>query len=74
MRGAWRRCTRDRVSDATPDQLAKKRFSTCLALKTFFKTDYRGVVQPLRDFTELRPELGLNAVPHCSTLCYAAQE
>jgi hypothetical protein len=43
-----------------------------LALKTFFKTDYRGVVQMLRDFAELREELGLDSAPHYSTLCYAA--
>jgi len=43
-----------------------------LALKTFFKTDYRGVAQLLRDFAELREELGLAKVPHYSTLCYAA--
>src|SRR5262245_43138246 len=43
-----------------------------LALKTFFKTDYRGVAQLLRDFAELREELGLSKVPHYSTLCYAA--
>jgi len=43
-----------------------------LALKTFFKTDYRGVVQLLEDFAELREELGLGKVPHYSTLCYAA--
>jgi hypothetical protein len=45
----------------------------CLALKTFFKTDYRGLVQLLQDFAELRQELGLSAVPHYSTLCYAAK-
>jgi len=43
-----------------------------LALKTFFKTDYRGVAQLLTDFAELRTELGLGKVPHYSTLCYAA--
>jgi hypothetical protein len=43
-----------------------------LALKTFFKADYRGVVQMLHDFAELRDELGLRCVPHYSTLCYAA--
>jgi hypothetical protein len=43
-----------------------------LALKTFLKTDYRGVVQLLTDFAELREELSLDAVPHYSTLCYAA--
>ncbi len=44
-----------------------------LALKTFFKTDYRGVVQLAADFAELREELGLAKVPHYSTLCKAEQ-
>ena len=44
-----------------------------LALKTFLKTDYRGAVQFLADFSELRGDLGLKAVPHYSTLCYAEQ-
>ena len=43
-----------------------------LALKTFFKTDYRGVVAMLEDFADLRGDLGLAKVPHYSTLCYAA--
>jgi hypothetical protein len=42
-----------------------------LALKTFLKTDYRGVVAVLADFPELRADLGLARVPHYSTLCYA---
>ena len=44
-----------------------------LALKTFFKTDYRGLAQMLGDFAELRQDLGLTEAPHYSTLCYAAQ-
>jgi hypothetical protein len=43
-----------------------------LALKTFLKTDYRGVAQFLADFAEIRDDLGLAKVPHYSTLCYAA--
>lgn len=42
-----------------------------LALKTFLKTDYRGVVAFLKDFAELRDDLGLKKVPHYSTLNYA---
>lgn len=42
-----------------------------LALKTFLKTDYRGVVAFLKDFAELRDDLGLSKVPHYSTLSYA---
>jgi hypothetical protein len=44
-----------------------------LALKTFLKTDYRGVAQHLADFAELRQDLGLSKVPDHSTLCYAAK-
>jgi hypothetical protein len=44
-----------------------------LAPKTFFKTDYRGVVALFDDFTELRDDLGLKKVPHYSTLCKAEQ-
>jgi hypothetical protein len=44
-----------------------------LALKTFLKADYRGVVAALGDFAELREDLGLTKVPHYSTLCYAQQ-
>jgi hypothetical protein len=43
-----------------------------LALKTFFKTDYRGIAQLLTDLGDLREDLGLDKVPHYSTLCYAA--
>ncbi len=42
-----------------------------LAVKTFLKTDYRGVVAALDDFAELRADLGLKKVPDHSTLCYA---
>lgn len=42
-----------------------------LALKTFLKTDYRGIVVFLKDFAELRADLGLTKLPHYSTLSYA---
>ena len=42
-------------------------------LKTFLKTDYRGLVEFLNDFRELRDDLGLEKVPHYSTLCKAIQ-
>src|SRR3954466_13127527 len=43
-----------------------------LALKQFFKTDYRGIAAILADSADLRRELGLPKVPHYSTLAYAA--
>ncbi len=42
-----------------------------LALKQFFRTDYRGIARLLAEFAELRQALGLSKVPHYSTLCYA---
>lgn len=39
----------------------------CLALKTFFKTDYRGLVAQLADHAELRQVLALRSVPHFTT-------
>ncbi len=54
-------------------QYTQHQLFALLALKTFFKTDYRGVVQLLEDFPELRQDLGLRVVPHYSTLCYAAK-
>jgi hypothetical protein len=42
-----------------------------LALKQFLRTDYRGVVTLLAEWTELREAVGLRKVPHYSTLCYA---
>jgi len=43
----------------------------CLMLKTFFCTDYRGIIALLEDFSDLRRVLGLKEVPHYSTLCKA---
>jgi hypothetical protein len=39
-----------------------------LVLKTFFQTDYRGIVELLREFAELRAVLELRKVPHWTTL------
>ena len=42
-----------------------------LVLRQFFKTDYRGVVRLVQEFSNLREMLGLEDVPHYSTLWYA---
>ncbi|HEX6632042.1 MAG TPA: transposase [Gemmatimonadaceae bacterium] len=42
-----------------------------LVLKQFLRTDYRGVVETVAEWRELRVALGLRKVPHYSTLCYA---
>lgn len=43
----------------------------CLVLKEFLQTDYRGLVQMLSEWSDLREALALEKVPHYSTLCYA---
>src|SRR5438105_3146299 len=42
-----------------------------LALKTFFKTDYRGIVAIVRDWPQLQKDLGLAKLPDHTTLWYA---
>lgn len=44
-----------------------------LALRQFWRVDYRGVIAQLQDMPELCRELGLAKLPHYSTLCYAEQ-
>lgn len=39
-----------------------------LALKLFLKTDYRGLVAQLAEWSDLRQALGLTKVPHFTTL------
>lgn len=55
---------------------SKKRFTQAqlfaiLVLKTFFRTDYRGIVALIKDFKDLRDVLELKKIPHFSTLAYA---
>jgi hypothetical protein len=39
-----------------------------LALKAFLKTDYRGIVALLHDWSDLRDTLKLKKVPHFTTI------
>jgi Transposase DDE domain len=52
----------------SPKLYAQPQLFACLVLKTFFKTDSRGVCVYLRDLTDLRQALGLRGVPHFTTL------
>src|SRR5262249_15531904 len=56
-----------------PDVYSQPQLFTCLVLKTFFKTDYRGIVAILEDMPELCALLELKAVPHFTTLQKASQ-
>jgi len=52
----------------SPKLYTQPQLFACIVLKTFCKTDYRGIVAYLRDLPELRDQLGLTFVPHYTTL------
>jgi hypothetical protein len=52
----------------SPKLYTQPQLFVCLVLKTFFKTDYRGITALLHDLTELRRTVGLRCVPHFTTL------
>jgi len=56
---------------SSPHKFTQPQLFAVLALKDFFDTDYRGVVQLLSEWSDLREVLALERVPHYSTLCYA---
>jgi hypothetical protein len=57
----------------SPHVYTQPQLFTCLVLKTFFKTDYRGIVGILEDMSELCDLLGLKSVPHFTTLQKASK-
>ena len=56
----------------SPKKFTQHQLFACLVLKSFLKTDYRGVVAHLTDCPSLVDSLGLNEVPHYTTLQKAA--
>jgi hypothetical protein len=57
----------------SPKKFTQPQLFACLALKTFFKTDYRGVAIYLEDLPDLARLLGLRVVPHWTTLQKASK-
>ena len=57
----------------SPKKFTQHQLFACLVLKNFLKTDYRGVCSCLCDCPALRECLGLEHVPHYTTLQKAAQ-
>jgi hypothetical protein len=55
----------------SPKTFTQPQLFAILVLRQFFKTDYRGVVELLHDFADLRRVLKLKRVPHYSTLWHA---
>jgi hypothetical protein len=56
----------------SPKKYSQPQLFACLVLKTFFKTDYRGLSALLADLSDLRRVLGLRCAPHWTTLHKAA--
>jgi hypothetical protein len=56
----------------SPKKFTQPQLFACLVLKTFCKTDYRGLVAYLSDFSDLSAVLGLASLPHFTTLQKAA--
>jgi hypothetical protein len=57
----------------SPKKFTQHQLFAVLALRQFFRTDYRGIATILAEWTELREVLGLERAPHFSTLFYAEQ-
>lgn len=51
----------------SPKKFTQPQLFACLVLKTFLKTDYRGLAAHLADHSDLRATLGLHGVPHYTT-------
>jgi hypothetical protein len=68
---AGREAFADYSSTFSPQKFTQPQLFACLALRQFFKLDYRGTVERLAEWAELRAALGLEEVPDFSTLIYA---
>jgi hypothetical protein len=51
----------------SPKKFTQAQLFACLVLKTFLKTDYRGLVAHLADHSDIRNALALETVPHFTT-------
>jgi hypothetical protein len=55
----------------SPHKFTQPQLFAMLALREFLRTDYRGIINILAEWSDLREVLGLKQLPHYSTLCYA---
>jgi len=52
----------------SPKKFTQPQLFACLVLKKFYKTDYRGIAAILADNSDLRRTLGIEKVPHFTTI------
>jgi len=55
----------------SPHKFTQPQLFAILALRVFLRTDFRGIIVTLSEWSDLRALLGLKSLPHYSTLCYA---
>jgi len=58
----------------SPHVFTQHQLAAVLILKEFFTTDYRGIVEIIKDSSDLRSILELSAVPHFTTIQKASKE
>src|SRR2546423_3436097 len=56
----------------SPHRFTQSQLMTCLILRAYLKTTYRGVIEMLETSEALKKCLGLDRLPHYSTLKYFA--
>ena len=70
---AGRKALPDYSCRKSPHKFTQPQLFAMLVLKQFFKRDYRGTVEWLSKWSELRSALSLKKVPHFRTLHEAAK-
>jgi hypothetical protein len=63
-----RGCLADYTHRFSPKTFTQPQLLACLILKAFFRTDYRGIVAILADMPSICQAIGLQRVPHFTTL------
>ena len=53
----------------SPKKFTQPQLFACLVLKAMYRLDYRGVVEMLRDSSDLCVAIELTKIPHFTTLC-----
>jgi hypothetical protein len=61
----------DYSNSKSPHLFTQPQLFAMLALKDFLKTDFRGIVALIAEWSDLREALGIKRLPHYSTPCVA---
>ena len=66
------RCVPAYRHEFSPKKFTQDQLVACLVLKEFFRTDYRGLAEILKDSSDLKRILELETIPHFTTFQKAA--